>query len=149
MEKLLKKLDELIETMEESREIAGEIVLWKEKLEEILLEKIREHKYFDFKEVDIAYGDLKITLSSSSVEIDANVNREEVEKYLTDNYWPYVHRVEEALKFKKFLEKIDDILKGFDKKIHEFRNKNKALKKVLEEVREILSPIVVAKKLAK
>ena len=148
LEFFLRKVEELVKVIKFSDEILKEIGEWKSKFEGIILDIIKKYNV-DFGSIKINCNHVKLCLDSSSVGIYGPVDAEEVKKYALHEHWSHLDDVRCALVFKYFIENISLVVKELDKKIRKLKSKNSKLRKILEEIKEVLLPIVVSNELAK
>ncbi|MEM2352110.1 MAG: hypothetical protein QXT26_06860 [Thermoproteota archaeon] len=57
------------------------------------------------------------------------------------------HLIRNLLGLKEFIENIDNVIREIDKKIAEIDEKNMKLRRMLEEIKDVLSPIIIGHKL--
>jgi len=148
LEFFLRKVEELVKVIKFSDEILKEIDEWKIKFQDIILDIIKKYNV-KFDRIKINCNHVTLYLDSSSVSIHGQVDTEEAKKYALHEYWSHLDDVKRALVFKYFIENIPLVVKELDKEIRKLKSKNSKLRKILEEVKEILSPIVVSSELAK
>ena len=148
LEFFLRKVEELVKVIKFSDEILKEIGEWKSKFEGIILDVIKKYNV-NFDSIKINCNHVTLYLDSSNVNIYGQVDAEETKKYALHEYWSHLDDVKRALVFKYFIENIPLVVKEIDREIRKLKSKNSKLRKILEEIKEILSPIVVSNELAK